>query len=61
VPWKADVEYVNNYGRTLAATPTPVSNKQVRDQMLGQYSFAVPDAVARRELRPLRNPPEDNI
>lgn len=27
--------------------------------MLGRYSFAVPDAVARGELRPLRNPNED--
>jgi TnpA family transposase len=27
--------------------------------MLGRYSFAVPDAVARGELRPLRNPKED--
>jgi len=28
--------------------------------MLGRYSFAVSDAVARGELRPLRNPAEDN-
>jgi TnpA family transposase len=27
--------------------------------MLGRYSFTVPDAVARGELRPLRNPNED--
>lgn len=27
--------------------------------MLGRYSFAVPDAVARGDLRPLRNPNED--
>lgn len=27
--------------------------------MLGRYSFAVPEAVARGELRPLRNPNED--
>lgn len=27
--------------------------------MLGRYSFAVPDAVARGELRPLRDPKED--
>jgi hypothetical protein len=26
--------------------------------MLGRYSFAVPDAVARGELRPLRTPNE---
>ena len=26
--------------------------------MLGRYSFAVPDAVARGELRPLRTPTE---
>jgi hypothetical protein len=28
--------------------------------MLGRYSFAVPDAVARGEMRPLRNPADDN-
>lgn len=27
--------------------------------MLGRYSFSVPDAVARGELRPLRNPESD--
>ena len=27
--------------------------------MLGRYSFAVPEEVARGELRPLRNPAED--
>jgi hypothetical protein len=27
--------------------------------MLGRYSFAVPDDVARGELRPLRNPSDD--
>ncbi|PMY68973.1 hypothetical protein C1Y31_06265 [Pseudomonas sp. FW305-25] len=27
--------------------------------MLGQYSFAVPEEVARGELRPLHNPDED--
>ena len=27
--------------------------------MLGRYLFAVPDAVARGELRPLRDPKED--
>lgn len=27
--------------------------------MLGRYSFAVPEEVARGELRPLRNPDED--
>jgi hypothetical protein len=27
--------------------------------MLGRYSFAVPDEVARGELRPLRNPEDD--
>jgi hypothetical protein len=27
--------------------------------MLGRYSFAVPDAVARGELRPLRDPVTD--
>ena len=27
--------------------------------MLGRYSFAVPDAVARGELRPLRDPAVD--
>lgn len=27
--------------------------------MLGRYSFAVPEEVARGELRPLRNPEED--
>ncbi|HEY4046823.1 MAG TPA: Tn3 family transposase [Acidobacteriaceae bacterium] len=28
--------------------------------MLGRYSFTVPDAVARGEMRPLRNPADDN-
>ncbi len=27
--------------------------------MLGRYSFAVPESVARGELRPLRNPATD--
>uniref|UniRef100_UPI001F4AB809 transposase n=1 Tax=Pseudomonas aeruginosa TaxID=287 RepID=UPI001F4AB809 len=27
--------------------------------MLGRYSFAVPEEVARGELRPLRNPDDD--
>ena len=27
--------------------------------MLGRYSFAVPEAVRRGELRPLRNPAEE--
>ena len=27
--------------------------------MLGRYSFSVPDAVAKGELRPLRNPVSD--
>lgn len=27
--------------------------------MLGRYSFIVPDAMARGKLRPLRNPNED--
>jgi hypothetical protein len=27
--------------------------------MLGRYSFSVPDAVAKGELRPLRNPAGD--
>nr|WP_312844852.1 Tn3 family transposase [Pseudomonas aeruginosa] len=27
--------------------------------MLGRYSFAVPEEVARGELRPLRNPEDD--
>lgn len=27
--------------------------------MLGRYSFSVPEAVAKGELRPLRNPAED--
>ena len=27
--------------------------------MLGRYSFSVPDAVAKGELRPLRNPASD--
>jgi len=27
--------------------------------MLGRYSFSVPDAVAKNELRPLRNPASD--
>lgn len=27
--------------------------------MLGRYSFSVPDAVAKGELRPLRNPTND--
>ena len=27
--------------------------------MLGRYSFLVPDAVAKGELRPLRNPASD--
>jgi hypothetical protein len=27
--------------------------------MLGRYSFSVPEAVARGELRPLRDPSED--
>ena len=27
--------------------------------MLGRYSFAVPEAVIREDLRPLRNPKED--
>jgi len=27
--------------------------------MLGRYSFSVPDAVAKGELRPLRNPAND--
>ena len=27
--------------------------------LLGRYSFAVPESVARGELRPLRNPADD--
>lgn len=28
--------------------------------MLGRYSFSMPDAVAKGELRPLRNPEDAN-
>ena len=36
------------------------SNKGTKTliEMLGRYSFALPDAVQRGQLRPLRNPSE---
>lgn len=36
------------------ARQSPLGHEHIN--MLGRYSFAVPDAVARGKLRPLRNP-----
>ena len=33
---------------------SPLQHKHIN--MLGRYSFSVPEAVAKGELRPLRNP-----
>jgi len=35
---------------------TPLSKTRNQLNMLGRYAFVLPDAIARGELRPLRNP-----
>jgi len=35
---------------------TPLSKTHNQLNMLGRYAFVLPDAIARGELRPLRNP-----
>jgi len=35
---------------------TPLRKTRNQLNMLGRYAFVLPDAIARGELRPLRNP-----
>jgi hypothetical protein len=37
---------------------SPLQHENIN--MLGRYSFLMPDAVAKGELRPLRNPEDSN-
>jgi len=37
---------------------SPLQHENIN--MLGRYSFSMPDAVAKGELRPLRNPEQPN-
>jgi Tn3 transposase DDE domain-containing protein len=37
---------------------SPLQHENIN--MLGRYSFSMPDAVAKGELRPLRNPEDTN-
>jgi hypothetical protein len=37
---------------------SPLGHEHIN--LLGRYSFAVPEAVARGELRPLRNPADSD-
>jgi hypothetical protein len=37
---------------------SPLQHENIN--MLGRYSFSMPDAVAKGELRPLRNPEDSN-
>lgn len=37
---------------------SPLQHENIN--MMGRYSFSMPDAVARGELRPLRNPEDTN-
>ena len=41
-------------GREALARQLPLLHEHIN--MLGRYSFSVPDSVARGELRPLRDP-----
>ena len=40
--------------------PPPIAVTHEHINMLGRHSFSVPDAVAKREPRPLRNPEDEN-
>ena len=47
-----------NYGRYEdVARLSPLVHEHIN--MLGRYSFSVPDAVSRGELRPFRDPKND--
>ena len=55
---QAAVEQLRAKGFLVLESDVAHLNPHVHDHinMLGRYSFAVPEAVARGELRPLRNP-----
>lgn len=47
----------NRLGFTVQLRLSPLLHEHIN--MLGRYSFSVPDAVAKGELRPLRKPASD--
>ena len=58
---QAALEQLRAEGFPIVEADIPHLNPHVYDHinMLGRYSFAVPDSVARGELRPLRNPADE--
>jgi TnpA family transposase len=59
---QAALDQLRAEGFPIVDEDIPHLNPHVHDHinMLGRYSFAVPESVARGELRPLRNPAHDD-
>jgi hypothetical protein len=59
---QAALDQLRVEGFPVSDADIPHLNPHIHEhiRMLGRYSFAVPESVSRGELRPLRNPTNDD-